>query len=101
MVITNKQKFNILFGNDKNSNNSLKYISEKMRISMNDINKVIERGEAAFYTNRASVRPHVTSATQWGYSRLYAFIQHVIKIRKDKSYIPNSDHDLVIKYNKN
>ena len=98
MVITNKQKFNILFGNDKDSNNSLKYISEKMRISMNDINKVIERGEAAFYTNRASVRPHVTSATQWGYSRLYKFIQDVIKIRKDKSYIPNSDNDLVIRY---
>ena len=38
MVITNKQKFNLLFGNDKNSNNSLKYISEKMGISMNDIN---------------------------------------------------------------
>ena len=98
MVITNKQKFNLLFGNDKNSSNSLKFISEKMRISMNDINEVTERGQAAFYTNRASVRPHVTSATQWGYSRLYAFIQHVIKIRKDKSYIPNSDNDLVMKY---
>ena len=46
MVITNKQKFNILFNNPKNSSNSLKYISEKM----SDINEVIERGQAAFYT---------------------------------------------------
>ena len=98
MVITNKQKFNILFGNDKNSNNSLKYISEKMRISMNDINEVIERGQAAFYTNRASVRPHVTSATQWGYSRLYKFIQDVTKIRKNPNFKASSDFDLVIRY---
>ena len=61
MVITNKQKFNVLFGNDKNSNNSLKYISEKMRISMNDINEVISRGIGAYRTNRASVRPHIKS----------------------------------------
>ena len=97
-MLTNKQKFNIVFGNDKNTTNSLEYISNKMRIPMNDITEVIERGKAAFYTNRASVRPHVTSPTHWGYSRLYAFIQHVIKIRKDKSYIPNSDNDLVMKY---
>ena len=38
VILTNKQKVNLLFGNDKNSNNSLKYISEKMGISMNDIN---------------------------------------------------------------
>ena len=97
-MVTNKQKFNILFGNDKNSSNSLEYISKKMKISMNDINEVISRGIGAYRTNRASVRPHIKSPIEWGHARLYAFIQHVIKIRKNKSYVPNSDNDLVQKY---
>ena len=98
MVITNKQRSNILFNNPKNASNTLEYICKKMKISMSDINEVMERGRGAFFNNPSSVRPHVKSAEQWAYSRLYAFIQHVIKIRKNKSYIPNSDNDLVTKY---
>ena len=98
MVITNKQRFNILFNNPKNASNTLEYISKKMKISMSDINEVMERGTGAFYNNPSSVRPHVKSAEQWAYSRLYKFIQDVIKIRKNPNFKASSDNDLVRKY---
>ena len=98
MVITNKQRFNMLFNNPKNQSNTLDYISKKMRIKMSDINKVLERGRSAFYNNPSSVKPHVKSADQWAYSRLYAVIIQIFKIRKNPDFKPTLDNDIIEKY---
>jgi len=36
--------------------------------------KIREKGMGAYYTNPSSVRPNVTSAIEWGYSRVYSAV---------------------------
>ncbi len=50
-----------------------KFISKNI-ISQTGINKILEKGRAAYHNNPGSVRPSVTSATQWARARLASVI---------------------------
>tara|TARA_R100000951_G_scaffold6385_3_gene6519 strand:- start:4340 stop:4651 length:312 start_codon:yes stop_codon:yes gene_type:complete len=89
-ILTNKQAFNKRHGNPKGEANSKKEVSKKSGIPYSVLDSVVKRGEAAFYTNKKSVRPQVKSATQWGYSRMYAFVN---KLEDPKKKL-NHDIDL-------
>jgi len=41
---------------------------------LSNIKKIFAKGKGAFYSNRASVRPQITSASAWAYARVYASI---------------------------
>ena len=59
----------------------------------NILQKVYNRGYAAFSTSPKSVRPQVSSAEQWAISRTYAFVMNNPKqVKKDKP-----DYDLFLK----
>lgn len=89
MGLTYKQKFNKKYGQPLNQSNSLKKISELSKIPLKNIQAIFRKGKGAFYTNPQSVRPFVKSATQWGYSRVYASISKGSKSSKiDKDLLP-------------
>ena len=57
--------------NDKYGDNS------KKRVNLRMLAAVFERGVGAYNTNPGSVRPGVSSADQWAYARVNAFLRAV------------------------
>lgn len=90
---------------------SIEMISKLGSISITDGKKIYERGRGAWKTNIESVRvkgtyeknPDVArkdklSAEQWGYARLYAFVNKLDKIKLEKQKKINQDCDIAKKY---
>ncbi len=77
MVLTNKQKFNKMYKQDKDQANSKEDISRLTKIPIKFLDEVFSRGEGAWKSNPESVRVikgKKLSSVQWAYGRLYAFI---------------------------
>jgi hypothetical protein len=67
-------KFNKKHGQPLNKSNSLNEIAKLSGYKKAGLKKIIEKGEGAFYNNPSSVRPNITNATAWGFSRLYSAV---------------------------
>ena len=82
---TFKEKFNMKYKQPIDTSNSLKKISELTGIKFSNIKKIFQKGKGAYYSNPESVRPQVTSANQWAYSRVYSAVMNrpAAKIDKD------------------
>jgi hypothetical protein len=78
-MLTHKEQFNLRHKFNKDESHSISELSKTTKIPIKILNEVFKRGIGAFKTNRQSVRPHVTSPEQWGYSRVYAFINKIYK----------------------
>jgi len=74
MGLTFKQRFNKKHGFAKDKSHSLKEIAKLSGYKLSNIKKIFQKGKCAFYSNRASVRPQITSASAWAYARVYASI---------------------------
>ena len=84
-MLTYKQKFNRKYGFNKNESHSIKEISSLSKIAYRNALKIVKKGEGAYFSNPGSVRKQVTSARQWGISRLYSAVMggKAAKIDKD------------------
>ncbi len=77
MVLTNKQKFNIIYKQDKNQANSKLDISKLTKIPMKFLDEVYDNGIGAWKTNPQSVRKVngvKIPKEAWAMARIYAFI---------------------------
>ena len=77
MVLTNKQKFNKMYKQDKNQANSKEDISRLTKIPIRFLDEVYDRGAGAWETNPESVRTikgKKLSQDAWAYGRVYAFV---------------------------
>jgi len=74
MGLTFKQRFNKKHGFAKDKSHSLKEIAKLSGYKLSNIKKIFQKGKGAFYSNPASVRPQITSASAWAYARVYASI---------------------------
>jgi len=74
MVESYKDKFNKKHGFKKGTPHSIKEIAKLSDIKYRNALKVVDKGRGAFYSSPSSVRPTVTSATQWGIARLYSAV---------------------------
>jgi hypothetical protein len=74
MGLTYKQKFNLKFGFEKDKAHSVAEISKLTGFNKNNLQKIIEKGEGAFFSNPSSVRKSVSSPKQWGVGRLYSAV---------------------------
>ena len=85
MVQTYKDKFNKKYGFPKGSSHSLSEISQKTGYKKSGLEKIVDKGRGAFYTNPESVRPHVQDPTHWGLARVYSAVMggKAAKIDKD------------------
>lgn len=71
---------------------SIKEIAKLSKMPIKALTEVKKRGYAAFSTNPTSVRKSVSSAEQWSFGRLYAFVM------KTKKVFYGSDNDIREKY---
>lgn len=87
MVETYRDKFNKKFGFKKGSSHSLSEISKKTGYKKAGLEKIVEKGEGAFYSNPESVRPHVKNPTQWARARVYSAVMGGKAARVDKDLL--------------
>ncbi len=87
MVLSNKNKFNLKYGQKRDQPNSKKDISKLTGIPVRILDEIFDRAVGARKTNPQSVRQVSTgkkiggkslkgkmSAEQWGYARIYSFV---------------------------
>ena len=74
MVLSYKDKFNKKYGFKKGTPHSIKEIAKLSGIKYRNALKIVDKGRGAYYSNPSSVRPSVTSATQWAVARLYSAV---------------------------
>lgn len=76
-MTTNKQKFNLMYKQDKNKPNSKEDISKLTKIPIKFLDEIYDRGIGAWKTNPSSVRKIKgikIPKEAWGISRIYAFV---------------------------
>lgn len=76
MVLTHKAQFNKRHGFEASKAHSLADLAKtaKPKIKLSVLKQVFNRGVGAYKTNPASVRPHIKSPEEWGYARVYAYV---------------------------
>ena len=87
MVESYKNKFNKKYKQDKNKSNSIKEISKLTGYKISGLKKIVEKGEGAYFSNPASVRPSVSSPEQWGIARLYSAVMNGKARKFDKNLL--------------
>ena len=87
MVQTYKDKFNTRYGFPKGSSHSLSEISKATGYKKAGLEKIVDKGRGAFYSNPQSVRPHVKDPTQWGLARVYSAVMGGKAARIDKDLL--------------
>jgi len=89
MVLTHKAQFNKRHGLDASKAHSLADLAKISKIKLSVLKQVFNRGIGAYKTNPASVRPHIKSPEEWGYARVYAYVN-----KKELGRKLNHDADL-------
>ena len=88
MVETYRNKFNKKYGFPKDASHSISEISKLSGYEKSGLETIKRKGEGAFFSNRASVRPQVKSPQQWGLARIYSAITPGSKASKvDASHL--------------
>jgi hypothetical protein len=88
MFLTYKQKFNAKYGFPKDASHSISEIAKITGYKKRGLEIILEKGKGAYFSNRKSVRPHITSPEEWGMARVYASITDGSKSSKiDASHL--------------
>jgi len=74
MVVTYRNKFNLRYGFHPNESHSIKEIARLTGYKKSGLDVIHEKGMAAFYNNRAAVRPSVNNPQQWAMARIYSAV---------------------------
>jgi len=87
-MLTYKKQFNKKHKQPLNKSNSLEDIARLSGYKLKGIKEIFMKGKGAYKSNPQSVRPHIKSPEQWGYSRVYASVNPKSKSFKiDKSHL--------------
>ena len=87
---TYKEKFNKKYKFPKDTNHSLKEISELTGYKLSGLKIIFSKGKGAFYTNYSSVRPAVKKrggVNRWAYARVYSAVMGGKAAKYDKSHL--------------
>lgn len=87
MVNTYRNKFNMKYGFHKDASHTLTEISKLTGYKLSGLKVILSKGEGAYYSNPSSVRPHIKSATEWGYARVYSAVMGGKAARVDASHL--------------
>tara|TARA_B100001094_G_C17673437_1_gene549897 strand:+ start:192 stop:458 length:267 start_codon:yes stop_codon:yes gene_type:complete len=86
-MATYRQKFNKKYGYPANASHSLADISRISGYKISGLRTIKRKGEGAYKSNPQSVRPQVTSATQWGIARVYSAVMGGKAARIDAAHL--------------
>ena len=87
MPTTYRNKFNAKYGFERDASHSLAEISRLTGYQLSGLKTIQEKGEGAFFSNPSSVRPQVSSATQWGIARVYSAVMGGKAEKIDKAHL--------------
>ena len=90
MVLTYKNKFNIKYGFPRDAAHTIAEISKLTGYKKSGLETIVKKGEGAFYSNSASVRPQVKSPEQWGIARVYSAVMGGKAANIDKAHLIKS-----------
>jgi hypothetical protein len=74
MPETYKNKFNKKYGFPKDASHSIAEISKLTGYKKSGLETIMDKGQGAFYSNPASVRPSVKDPSEWGMARIYSAV---------------------------
>jgi hypothetical protein len=74
MVETYKDKFNKKYGFPKGTSHSVAEIAKITGYKKAGLETIVSKGEGAYFSNPASVRPFIKSPIEWGKARLYSSV---------------------------
>lgn len=72
-MTTNKQKFNLMYKQDKNEPNSKEDISKLTKIPIKFLNEIYDRGLKAYENTTKNIKKKVNE-NSYAYGRIYAFV---------------------------
>lgn len=87
MVVTYKNKFNKKFGFDKDASHTIAEIARLTGYKKSGLDIIFSKGEGAYHSNPASVRPSVHSPEQWAYARVYSAVMGGKAARVDAAHL--------------
>jgi len=87
---TYKEKFNEKYKFPPDTSHSLKEISDLTGYDIEGLKIILKKGEGAYYSNPQSVRPHIKSAQEWSYARLYSSVMGGDAAKVDASHLYKS-----------
>jgi hypothetical protein len=87
MVLTYKNKFNAKYGFAKDAPHSIAEIAKLTGYKKSGLDVIYAKGVGAFRTNRAAVRPSVTSPEQWAMARIYSAVMNGKTARVDAAHL--------------
>lgn len=87
MVTTYKNKFNAKFGLPKDTSHTIPEIARLTGFKKSGLETIERKGEGAYFSNHASVRPQVKSPEQWGKARVYSAVMGGKAARVDKAHL--------------
>jgi hypothetical protein len=87
MVLTYKNKFNMKYGFPKDASHSIAEIARLTGYKKAGLDTIFDKGVGAFRTNRAAVRPSVTSPEQWAMARIYSAVMGGKAARVDAAHL--------------
>lgn len=87
MVQTYKNKFNAKYGFPKDASHSIAEIAKITGYKKSGLDVIFDKGVGAFRTNRAAVRPSVTSPEQWAMARIYSAVMGGKASRVDAAHL--------------
>ena len=73
-MLTYKMKFNKQYGFEKDASHSIYEIAQITGYNINGLQTILSKGIGAYFSNNKAVRPNVTSANHWAFSRLYSVV---------------------------
>ena len=87
MVVTYKDKFNKKYGFPKDESHSINDIARLTGYKKSGLDTIVRKGEGAFFSNHASVRPNVKTPERWGKARLYSAVMGGKASDVDKAHL--------------
>ena len=87
MPSTYRNKFNAKYGFERDASHSLSEISRLTGYKLAGLKTIQQKGEGAFFSNPSSVRPQVSSATQWGIARVYSAVMGGKAAKIDEAHL--------------
>jgi len=93
MPVINSKIFKKLHNINPNQPLSLEEIAHLSGMPFEALKEVFFKGQGAYFSNPSSVRPHVKSASEWAFARVYSFVM------KRKSTYGKADKHIADKYN--
>jgi hypothetical protein len=82
-----KNKFNIMYGFDKEASHSIAEIAKITGYKKSGLETIYDKGIGAYKTNPQSVRPQVKSPEQWAMARIYSAVMGGKAAKIDESHL--------------